>query len=54
MDDYLHRAGRTGRLGRYGKVITLTGEGEDFVIQRFMNEMNIMIAKRSLKTKKKD
>ena len=35
VDTYLHRAGRTGRMGRAGKVITLTSPGEDFVIQRY-------------------
>eukprot|EP01038_Epipyxis_sp_PR26KG_P006058 gene6058-8340_t len=51
MDDYLHRSGRTGRNGREGKVITITNEEEDFVIQRFSNELNIEIRKRSLRKK---
>jgi superfamily II DNA/RNA helicase len=52
-DTYLHRAGRTGRLGREGKVVTLT-QGEDkekFVVKRFSNELGIEITKRALKIK---
>ena len=53
VDTYLHRAGRTGRLGREGKVVTLTAPGEDFVVQRLSNELYIEIKERKLKTKKK-
>lgn len=35
IDTYLHRAGRTGRQGAAGRVVTLTAPGEDFVIQRW-------------------
>ena len=51
VENYLHRAGRTGRLGRSGKVITLTDYEEDFVIQRYSNELGITINKRVLKIK---
>ena len=52
LDEYVHRAGRTGRLGREGKVITFIYEEEDFVINRHMNELGITIHKRLLKIKK--
>lgn len=42
-DDYVHRAGRTGRLNRPGKVITLIQKEEEFVIKRFMNELGVDI-----------
>lgn len=45
-DDYLHRAGRTGRMGRSGKVITLHQDEEDFVLQRYSNELGITVKKR--------
>ena len=51
-DTYVHRSGRTGRLGRNGTVITLTdSENEDFVIKKLENELQISIRKRKLKTK---
>ena len=51
-EDYLHRAGRTGRLGRPGKVVTVTRLEQDFVIQRFQNELGIQINRRNLKVLK--
>lgn len=51
-EDYLHRAGRTGRLGRPGKVVTVTRSEQDFVIQRFQNELGIQIIRRNLKVLK--
>ena len=53
MEDYLHRAGRTGRLNRIGKVVTFTSEEEDFVIERFSNELGIVIKSRQLKMAQK-
>lgn len=50
-EDYLHRSGRTGRLGRPGKVITLMQEEEEFVVKRYSNEMDIFMKKRILQVK---
>ena len=40
-DKYLHRAGRAGRLGQTGTVISLISPGEEFVLDRFANELGI-------------
>ena len=50
VDEYLHKAGRTGRLGRRGKAITFTSSEENFVVQRFSNELGVPIYKRAIKT----
>ena len=42
-DQYLHRAGRTGRMGRPGAVLTLGQESELFVIERIANSLSIQI-----------
>lgn len=40
-DKYLHRAGRAGRLGRVGVTVSIVGQGEEFVLDRFSNELGI-------------
>eukprot|EP01031_Cornospumella_fuschlensis_P025974 gene25974-31367_t len=50
--EYLHRAGRTGRLDRSGTVYSLIDREQHFVIQRYSNELNILFAKKMLKVKK--
>lgn len=52
-EDYLHRSGRTGRLNRAGKVITLIQSEEDFVIKRFSNELDVTMKKRVLQAKQR-
>lgn len=42
-ESYLHRAGRTGRMGRGGDVLTLGAATEDFVVQRIGNSLGIDI-----------
>ena len=37
MESYLHAAGRTGRLGRNGTVISIISEKEQFVVRRYSN-----------------
>lgn len=49
VDSYLHRSGRTGRMGRRGKVITFVSEAEDFVVRRHSNELGIPIVNRAVK-----
>jgi superfamily II DNA/RNA helicase len=53
VDEYLHKAGRTGRLGRKGKAITFVSTEENFVVQRFSNELGVPIHKRAIKSVKK-
>eukprot|EP01032_Pedospumella_encystans_P017714 gene17714-20181_t len=53
IENYIHRAGRTGRLNREGKVISFTHPEEDFVVQRFSNELGVPIIARKLKIKSK-
>lgn len=40
-DSYLHRAGRTGRQGRRGDSIVLLSPGEEFVVDRISNSLDI-------------
>lgn len=49
VERYIHRAGRTGRVGRPGKVITFTAPEEDFVVRRFSNDIGVPIVERKLK-----
>jgi len=51
VEDYLHRAGRTGRMNRAGTVVTLTHAEEQFVLDRFSNELGVPISLRRLKLK---
>lgn len=51
-EDYLHRSGRTGRLSRPGKVVSLIQEEEEFVIKRYMNELQIVMKRRTLNVRK--
>ncbi len=37
VEGYLHAAGRTGRLGKNGTVISLISEKEQFVVRRYSN-----------------
>jgi len=43
-DVYVHRAGRTGRFGREGIVISLISMDQEFVLQRLANKLNLDIA----------
>ena len=38
---YLHRAGRAGRMGKGGKVLTLGSASETFVVERIANALSI-------------
>ena len=40
-EQYLHRAGRTGRAGRSGAVLTLGQSTEFFVLERIANALSI-------------
>jgi superfamily II DNA/RNA helicase len=42
-DTYLHRAGRTGRLGRRGQVVTILTPDQEFVLERLANALTLDI-----------
>jgi ATP-dependent RNA helicase DeaD len=42
-DDYLHRTGRTGRMGASGHAISLVSEGEMKLIRRYERDLGITI-----------
>jgi len=45
-DHYVHRAGRTGRMGKQGVVISLITEQEKFIINKFQKQLKIKIEQR--------
>ena len=45
-DTYIHRAGRTGRMGKAGTVISLITEKERFIIDKFKKKLEIEIEER--------
>ncbi|GAX28710.1 hypothetical protein FisN_33Hh012 [Fistulifera solaris] len=40
-DTYVHRAGRTGRLGRSGQVLSLVAPEQEFVLNRLANKLSL-------------
>jgi superfamily II DNA/RNA helicase len=40
-DTYVHRAGRTGRFGRKGQVLSIITEDQEFVLERITNKLGI-------------
>merc|ERR1719183_1119691 len=42
-DTYVHRGGRAGRMGRPGKVISFVTYGQEFVLERLVNQLDIPI-----------
>jgi len=42
-DKYVHRAGRTGRLGRSGVVISIVSKEQEFVLQRLANKLSLTL-----------
>uniref|UniRef100_A0A7S1CWA0 Helicase C-terminal domain-containing protein n=1 Tax=Cyclophora tenuis TaxID=216820 RepID=A0A7S1CWA0_CYCTE len=40
-DTYVHRAGRTGRLGRRGTVVSIITHDEEFVLDRLANQLQL-------------
>ncbi|WP_017726427.1 DEAD/DEAH box helicase [Halalkalibacterium ligniniphilum] len=47
-DMYLHRAGRTGRMGKSGKVITLLSAREMFKLKKYETELGLKLERRFL------
>jgi len=56
-EEYLHRGGRAGRLGRDGSICTLVADKEEFVLVRLANALKIDLERigrlSSKKTKKR-
>ncbi|MCM3785893.1 DEAD/DEAH box helicase [Neobacillus mesonae] len=47
-DHYVHRAGRTGRMGKTGTVISIVGEKQTFIMRKFAKELGIELIERVL------
>ncbi|WP_162137280.1 DEAD/DEAH box helicase [Paenibacillus senegalensis] len=47
-DHYLHRAGRTGRMGRKGVVVSVAARNELFIIEKFAKRLGIRIVEKEL------
>jgi superfamily II DNA/RNA helicase len=47
-DAYLHRAGRTGRMGKQGEVITLVTHQELFIISKFEKKLKLKMLEKEL------
>lgn len=47
-DAYLHRAGRTGRMGKKGEVITLVTHQELFIISKFEKKLRLKMTEKEL------
>lgn len=48
VDAYVHRAGRTGRMGKKGFVITLVTGKERFIIEKFEKKLGIKMIEKEL------
>lgn len=47
-EHYVHRAGRTGRMGRHGLAVSIINPKERFIIRKFARELNIGISEQRL------
>ncbi|MFC0469583.1 DEAD/DEAH box helicase [Halalkalibacter kiskunsagensis] len=47
-DSYLHRAGRTGRMGKDGKVITLIDSRDGYKLEKYKRDLHIELEERFL------
>lgn len=47
-DSYLHRAGRTGRMGKAGTVITLIDPKSEYKLEKYRRDLKIELAERFL------
>jgi ATP-dependent RNA helicase DeaD len=41
VDTYVHRGGRTGRLGRAGQVLSIVAAEQEFVLNRLANTLSV-------------
>ncbi|MCF6139226.1 DEAD/DEAH box helicase [Pseudalkalibacillus berkeleyi] len=46
-DQYLHRAGRTGRAGASGTIVSLVTPGEEKVLKRIVNKLDLTLEKKT-------
>ena len=47
-EHYVHRAGRTGRMGKPGTVVSLVTSKQIFIIRKFMKELHLTITERAM------
>ncbi|WP_235715046.1 helicase-related protein [Halalkalibacter akibai] len=47
-DSYLHRAGRTGRMGKSGTVVTLIDRRSEYKLDKYRRDLKIELAERIL------
>ena len=47
-ESYIHRAGRTGRAGKYGKAITLTADRDEHRLRGIETDTGLFISRKSL------
>ncbi|GEB33758.1 MULTISPECIES: DEAD/DEAH box helicase [Brevibacillus] len=47
-DTYIHRSGRTGRMGRAGLVFSILSPQERFIIQKFAKQTELAIAEKTM------
>ena len=47
-EHYVHRAGRTGRMGRSGIVLSIVDETQIFIMRKFARELGIELQERTL------
>ncbi|MFD0712439.1 DEAD/DEAH box helicase [Paenibacillus sp. GCM10027626] len=47
-DHYIHRSGRTGRMGKSGTVVSIVTAPEKFIMEKFQKQLGIEIAERSM------
>ena len=48
FDQYTHRAGRTGRMGASGTVISIVTQGEESILKKITNKTGVTIKKKKL------
>ncbi|WP_342562811.1 DEAD/DEAH box helicase [Paenibacillus sp. FSL R7-0345] len=47
-EHYVHRAGRTGRMGKRGLSVTIVTEQQTFIMRKFARELNIQLEERAM------
>lgn len=47
-EHYVHRAGRTGRMGRHGLSVTIVTEQQTFIMRKFARELDIALEEREM------
>ncbi|MCM3746842.1 DEAD/DEAH box helicase [Paenibacillus pasadenensis] len=47
-DQYVHRSGRTGRMGREGTVLTISAPNEKYLIEKYERKLGIELVERAM------